>query len=105
MIEVNELVYMTTEDFLNEMKEREAAIRDLLNDMDVLVSRFINEKNLTSKETAEYLRCNIDQIPYQIPCVHRGREYLYKQSDIEKWLKNNRKPRKGTTEKNKEPLF
>lgn len=94
MIEVNELVFMTTEDFLNETKERMAAIRDMLNDIDVLIARYLNEKNLTAEETAAYLRCTKDNIPFQIPCVHRGREYLYKQSDIEKWLRENRKPRK-----------
>ena len=94
MIAVDELVFMTTEDFTAEIKERMAAIRDMLNDIDVLTSRFLNERNLTAEETAAYLRCERDQIPYQIPCVHRGREYLYKLVDIEKWLSGNRKPRK-----------
>jgi hypothetical protein len=95
MIDADELVFMTSEDYTKEMKERQAAIRDLLNDIDVLTSRFLNERNLTAEETAEYLRCRVDQIPYQIPCVHRGRDYLYKQVDIEKWLRENRKPKKS----------
>lgn len=99
MIDVNDLVFMTTEDFTEGVKERQAAIRDLMNDIDVLVNRYINEKNLTAQETAEYLRCERDQIPVQIPCVHRGREYLYKQADIEKWLRENRRPRNVTPKK------
>jgi hypothetical protein len=94
MIDADELVYMTKEDFLQEIKERQGIIRDLLNDIDVLISRYVNDVNLTAAETAERLRCDISQIPPQIPCVHRGRDYLYKVTDIEKWLRDNKKPRR-----------
>ena len=94
MIDIDDLIHMTKEDFLEEIKERQASIRDLLNDIDVLITRYVNDRNLTASETAEYLRCEVSQIPPQIHCVHRGRDYLYKISDIEKWLRENKKSRK-----------
>jgi len=94
MIDANDIIHMTKEDFLTEIKVRQSAIRDMLNDMDTLIAAYVNDTNLTAAETAEYLRCEISQIPPQIPCVHRGRDYLYKISDIEKWLRESKKPRR-----------
>ena len=92
MINLDEVGLLTAEDFVRRTQENNAAIRDLLNDNEMLVQAFVNDKNMTQKEVADYLRCDHKAIPASIPRipVTRGK-YLYKKSDIEAWLRSHKK--------------
>lgn len=93
MLNVDEINHLTTEDFLERYKEIQASIRDQMNDLETLVGLYINDRYLTSTEVAERMRCTIQQIPRDIPCNHIGRNYIYKLSDVEKYLSRTRKAR------------
>jgi len=91
---------MTQEDFLHEIEERQSAIRDLQNDISLLIKAYVLDRNLTSQETADYLRCDVKQIPSDIPRTMVTRtKALYKLSTINGWLKSRTKKNK------KEELF
>lgn len=90
MIDVEDVTYLTTEDFVEKSTEIIAAIRELSNDLELLVKRYVNEKYLTTNEVAELLRCSPSAIPRELPCVHWGRNYLYCMSDIDKFFKSKR---------------
>lgn len=99
MIDCDELVWMTKDDFKKEITERAAAVRDLLNDMEVLVASYANDRNLTRPEVAEYLRCEPASIPKEIPCAHIGRNWIYKMCEVEKWLRKNTRSKKDIPDK------
>jgi hypothetical protein len=89
MIDYDDLVWMTKEDFIEQISRRQQAVRDLLNDIDTLVAAYVNSRNLTKQEVAEYLRCDPTSIPKDIPSAHIGRNWIYRQADVDKWLKEN----------------
>ncbi len=99
MVDYDDLVYMTKEDFVEQINQRQQAIRDLLNDIDVLIASYVNSRNLTRDEAAKVLRCEPTGIPKEIPCVHFGRNWLYRQCDVDKWLKENTRLRKDIPKK------
>lgn len=86
MLDIEDLKYLTTEDYLKEVGALAATVRDLLNDIELLTKMYVEDKNLTSVEVADFFRCERTQIPRDIPCVKIGRNYLYKKSDIDKWI-------------------
>ena len=94
MIDIEELSFTTKEDFKKEISDRVNAVRDLLNDIEILTTWYMNDRNLTNEEAAEYLRCPVTAIPSAIPCVRWGRRTLYKLSDIEKYIKSNKRTKK-----------
>lgn len=93
MINVNDIFYLTSEDYINQVKEISASIREQLNDIDILTDKFIKDGYLNQIEVAEYLHCSVQQIPREIPCAHIGRMWLYRRSDIEKFMSVHRKRR------------
>lgn len=95
MVDTNDLVFITEEDFLKEIKERQSAIRDLLNDIDILINYYVSDRNLTSDECADFLKCSKEQLPLDLPYTPVGRRRLYKKSDIERWMKNHKKTKKN----------
>lgn len=86
MIDTDDIVYLTTEKYTELTKEIIATVRDLCNDLEILTAKFSQDRYLSSEEVAERLRCTIQQIPRDIPCNHIGRNYIYKLSDVEKFL-------------------
>lgn len=99
MIDFDELVWMDKEDFLKEITQRMSAVRDMLNDIDVLISSYVNNKNMTLQEVAAYMRCEPANVPKEIPSVHVGRRWLYKQVEVDKWLRANTRSRKDIPDK------
>lgn len=93
MIDIDELKYLISEDYLKEISSISATIKDLLNDMELLTKVYIEDKNMTSVEVATFFRCETSQIPKEIPCIKIGRNYLYKKSDIDKWLLDHKRNR------------
>lgn len=96
MIDVSEIQFLTEEDFLKRIEQNNAAIRDLINDNSVLIKLYATDRKMTVTETAEYLKCPVQSIPKEIPCVHIGRNYLYSYADIQKFITKHRKVRKET---------
>ena len=86
MIQTDDIHYLTTEDYQQQVKDIVASIREQLNDIEILTDLFINERYLTASEVATMLKCSVQQIPRDIPCNHIGRNYLYHLSDVQKWL-------------------
>lgn len=100
MVDTEELSFTTKEDFKKEISDRVNAVRDLLNDIEILTTWYMNDRNMTAEETMEYLKCpTVSSIPPAIPCVRWGRRVLYKLSDIEKFIRSNKKPRNQTKDK------
>lgn len=93
MIDVNDLQYLTTEDFEKMIKELFDAQRALLNDQELVIMKYIKDRYLSTLEVAEMLKCSATQIPKDIPCAHIGRNYIYSKSDVEKWVFNHKKTR------------
>ena len=100
MIDTEELSFTTKEDFKKEISDRVNAVRDLLNDIEILTTWYMNDRNMTAEETMEYLKCpTVSSIPPSIPCVRWGRRVLYKLSDVEKFIRSNKKPRNQAKDK------
>ena len=93
MIDVNDLQYLTTEDFEKMIKEFFDAQRALLNDQELVITRYIKDRYLSTVEVAEMLKCTPGQIPKDIPCVHLGRNYIFSKADVEKWFNSHKKMR------------
>ncbi len=93
MIDVNDLQYLTTEDFVKMMTELFDAQRALLNDQELLMKKFANDRYLTALEVAEMLKISATQIPRDIPCAHIGRSYIYSKADIDKWIMTHKRTR------------
>lgn len=95
MIDIGELQFLTQENFLEKIMQNNAMIRELLNDNEVLVKAYVSDKRMTSEEVADYLRCNVANIPKDIYCTRIGRNYVYSLSDVNAYLNRNKKARKG----------
>ena len=93
MIEADNLKFLTSEDYLKQSAMIIATIRDLLNDLEILTKVYVEDKHLVADEVAEYLRCTPTQIPRDIPGIKIGRNYLYKKSDVDKWILEHKKVR------------
>lgn len=93
MIKADEIYYLQNEDYIKQVKEITASIRDQLNDIDILTEKFLKDGYWNQNEVAEYLHCTVPQIPRAIPCSHIGRSYLFKRSDVEKFIHELRKTR------------
>lgn len=94
MIDTDRFAFMTTEDLMEELKARYAGIRDLMNDIEVLVNAYVSQKNLTAEEVAQFLRCNVTQIPLDMPSFPLGRKRVYPQSGLMSWIKSHTKSKK-----------
>lgn len=95
MIETERLAFMTNEDFLEEIRQRTNAIKDLSNDIEILTSAWLKQKNLTPEEVAQFLRCAVTQIPLDLPSYPVGRKRLYPMSGLLSWVKSHTKSRKA----------
>lgn len=93
MIELNDITSLSTEDFLQQITAYATTIKDLLNDIELLTKIYVNDRNLTAEDVAERLRCEVSQVPRDIPCCKVGRMYIYKESDLNKWIRDHKKSR------------
>lgn len=95
MIDADDITILSTEDYIRQTTEIACAIRDLLNDYELLTKKFITDKNMTKQEVADYLRCTTTSIPKEIPRIRWGNSILFKMSDIQKFIDNHKYSTQG----------